>query len=62
MSKKNKAKLNQEDKLEKNYSEIIDSKNEKLNQNGTVISDTKADNDEQNELKENLQRDQEQND
>jgi len=62
MSKKNKAKLNQEDKLEKNYSENIDSKNEKLNQNGTVTSDTKADNDEQNELKENLQIDQEQND
>jgi len=62
MSKKNKAKLNQEDKLEKNYSENIDSKNEKLNQNGTVTNDTKADNDEQNELKENLQIDQEQND
>ena len=62
MSKKNKAKLNKEDELEKNNSDGIDSKNEKLEQNGKVASDTKADNDEQNELEENLQRDQEQND
>ena len=62
MSKKNKAKLNKEDELEKNNSDGIDSKNEKLEQNGKVASDTEADNDEQNELEENLQRDQEQND
>ena len=62
MSKKNKATLNKEDELEKNNSDGIDSKNEKLEQDGIVASDTKADNDEQNELEENLQRDQEQND
>ncbi len=62
MIKKNKAKLNKEDELEKSNSDGIDSKNEKLEQNGKVASDTKAENDEQNELEENLQRDQEQND
>ena len=62
MSKKNKAKLNKEDELEKNNPDGVDSKNEKLEQNGKVASDTKADNDEQNELEENLQRDQEQSD
>jgi molecular chaperone GrpE len=62
MSKKNKAKLNKEDESGKNNSDGIDSKNEKLEQNGKVASDTKADNDEQNKLEENLRRDQEQND
>ena len=62
MSKKNKAKLNKEDESGKNNSDGIDSKNEKLEQNGKVASDTKADNDEQNELEENLRRNQEQND
>ena len=32
MSKKNKAKLNKEDELEKNNSDIINSENEKLEQ------------------------------
>ena len=62
MSKKNKAKLNKEDELEKNNSDGIDSKNEKLEQNDKAASDTKADNDEQKALEENPQRDQGQND
>ena len=47
MSKKNKAKLNKENELEKNNSDGIDSKNEKLEQSDKAASDTKADNDEQ---------------
>ena len=54
MSKKNKAKLNKEDELEKNNSDIINSENENLEQNGTVANDTDADNEKQNELEENL--------
>ena len=54
MSKKNKAKLNKEDKLEKNNSDIINSENENLEQNGTVANDTDADNEKKNELEENL--------
>ena len=54
MSKKNKAKLNKEDELEKNNSDIINSKNENLEQNITVANDTDADNEKQNELEENL--------
>ena len=54
MSKKNKAKLNKEDKLEKNNSDIINSENENLEQNSTVANDTDADNEKQNELEENL--------
>ena len=54
MSKKNKAKLNKENELEKNNSDIISSENENLEQNGTVANDTDADNEKQNELEENL--------
>ena len=54
MSKKNKAKLNKEDELEKNNSDIINSENENLEQNSTVANDTEADNEKQNELEENL--------
>lgn len=54
MSKKNKAKLNKEDELEKNNSDIINSENENLEQNGTVANDTDADNEKKNELEENL--------
>ena len=54
MSKKNKAKLNKEDELEKNNSYIINSENENLEQNSTVANDTEADNEKQNELEENL--------
>ena len=54
MSKKNKAKLNKEDELEKNNSDIINSENENLEQNNTVANDTDADNEKQNELEENL--------
>ena len=54
MSKKNKAKLNKEDELEKNNSDIINSENENLEQNRTVANDTDADNEKQNELEENL--------
>ena len=54
MSKKNKAKLNKEDELEKNNSDIINSENENLEQNSTVTNDTDADNEKQNELEENL--------
>jgi len=54
MSKKNKAKLNKEDELEKNNSDIINSENENLEQNSTVANDTDADNEKQNELEENL--------
>ena len=54
MSKKNKAKLNKENELEKNNSDIINSENENLEQNGTVANDTDADNEKQNELEENL--------
>ena len=54
MSKKNKAKLNKEDGLEKNNSDIINSENENLEQNSTAANDTDADNEKQNELEENL--------
>ena len=54
MSKKNKAKLNKEDELEKDHSDIINSENENLEQNSTVANDTDADNEKQNELEENL--------
>ena len=54
MSKKNKAKLNKADELEKNNSDIINSENENLEQNSTVANDTDADNEKQNELEENL--------
>ena len=54
MSKKNKAKLNKENELEKNNSDIISSENENLEQNGTVANDTDADNEKKNELEENL--------
>ena len=54
MSKKNKAKLNKEDELEKNHSDIINSENENLEQNSTVANNTDADNEKQNELEENL--------
>ena len=54
MSKKNKAKLNKEDELEKNNSDIINGENENLEQNSTVANDTDADNEKQNELEENL--------
>lgn len=54
MSKKNKAKLNKEDELEKNNSDTINSENENLEQNSTVANDTDADNEKQNELEENL--------
>ena len=54
MSKKNKAKLNKEDELEKNNSDIINGESENLEQNSTVANDTDADNEKQNELEENL--------
>ena len=54
MSKKNKAKLNKENELEKNNSDTINSENENLEQNSTVANDTDADNEKQNELEENL--------
>ena len=54
MSKKNKAKLNKEDGLEKNDSDIKNSENENLEQNSTAANDTDADNEKQNELEENL--------
>ncbi|MCH2544400.1 MAG: nucleotide exchange factor GrpE [Alphaproteobacteria bacterium] len=54
MSKKNKAKLNKEDELEKNNSDIVNSESENLEQNSTVANDTDADNEKQNELEENL--------
>ena len=54
MSKKNKAKLNKEDELEKNNSDTINSENENLEQNSTAANDTDADNEKQNELEENL--------
>ena len=54
MSKKNKAKLNKENELEKNNSDIINSENENLEQNSTAANDTDADNEKQNELEENL--------
>ena len=54
MNKKNKAKLNKEDELEKNNPDIINSENENLEQNGTVANDTDADNEKKNELEENL--------
>ena len=54
MSKKNKAKLNKEDELEKNNSDIINSENENLEQNSTAANDTDADNEKQNKLEENL--------
>ena len=54
MSKKNKAKLNKEDELEKNHSDTISSENENLEQNSTAANDTDADNEKQNELEENL--------
>lgn len=54
MSKKNKAKLNKEDELEKNNSDIINSENENLEQNSMAANDTDADNEKQNELEENL--------
>ena len=54
MSKKNKAKLNKEDELEKNNSDIVNSESENLEQNSTVDNDTDADNEKQNELEENL--------
>ena len=54
MSKKNKAKLNKADELEKNNSDIINSENENLEQNSMVDNDTDADNEKQNELEENL--------
>ena len=54
MSKKNKAKLNKEDELEKNNSDTINSENENLEQNRTAANDTDADNEKKNELEENL--------
>ena len=54
MSKKNKAKLNKENELEKNNSDIVNSESENLEQNSTVANDTDADNEKQNELEENL--------
>ena len=54
MSKKNKGKLNKEDELEKNNSDIVNSESENLEQNSTVANDTDADNEKQNELEENL--------
>ena len=54
MSKKNKSKLNKEDELDKNNSDIINSENENLEQNNTVANDTDADNEKQNESEENL--------
>jgi len=54
MSKKNKAKLNKEDKLGKNNSDIINSENENLEQNSMVANDTNEDNDKKDELEENL--------
>ena len=54
MSKKNKAKLNKADELEKNNSDIINSENENLEQNSMVDNVTDADNEKQNELEENL--------
>ena len=54
MSKKNKAKLNKEDELEKNNSDTINSENENLEQNSTAANDTDADNEKQNKLEENL--------
>ena len=54
MSKKNKSKLNKEDELDKNNSDIIKSENENLEQNSTIANDTDADNEKQNELEENL--------
>ena len=53
MSKKNKAKLNKEDELKKNSSDIVNTENEKLKKNITVPSDTNTDNKNQNELEEN---------
>ncbi|HIA60209.1 MAG TPA: nucleotide exchange factor GrpE, partial [Pelagibacterales bacterium] len=47
-------KLNKEDELEKNNSDIVNSESENLEQNSTVANDTDADNEKQNELEENL--------
>ena len=60
MNKKNKAKLNKEDELEKNNPDIINSENENLEQNDTIAKDTDADNEKQNELEENLRNEIEQ--
>ena len=62
MSKKNKAKLKNEDEFLKNNSDSIDSKNENLEQNSKIASNVNADNDGQNKLEENIQGDREQND
>ena len=53
MSKKNKAKLNKEDELKKNSSDIVNTENEKLKKNITVPSETNTDNNNQNELEDN---------
>ena len=53
MSKKNKVKLNKEDELKKNSSDIVNTENEKLKKNSTVPSETNTDNNNQNELEEN---------
>ena len=53
MSKKNKAKLNKEDELKKNSSDIVNTENEKLKKNITVPSETNTHNNNQNELEEN---------
>ena len=53
MSKKNKAKLNKEDELKKNSSDIVNTENEKLKKNITVPNETNTDNNNQNELEEN---------
>ena len=54
MSKKNKAKSNKADELEKNNSDTINSENENLEQNSMAANDADADNEKQNELEENL--------
>jgi len=53
MNKKNKAKLNKEDELKKNSSDIVNTENEKLKKNITALSETNTDNNNQNELEEN---------
>ena len=60
MSKKNKAKLNTENELEKDNSYSVDSKNKNLDHNSADASDTNTDDHKQNETEENLRNEIEQ--
>jgi len=54
VSKKNKAKLNKENELEKNSSDIVKTENEKLKKSSTTANNTDIDDNKQNELEENF--------